>query len=244
MRLGKALAVGTVASAVVLAGAPTAGAKARTYSVTIEDLTTGQPLTPPVVATHRGKHQLFRVGQPASVGIREIAENGNNAPLLAFLDADPFRRIADFKQAGDGPLVPKGKPGAGMFPDRVTFTMRATRHARYLSFASMLICTNDGFTGVNSLRLPRKTGREVVAETNGYDAHTERNTEDFADIVPPCQSLIGVSSGEAGTGVSDPDLAEGGVIAHHSGIRGGADLDPSVHGWRDPVARISVERAG
>jgi hypothetical protein len=32
------------------------------------------------------------------------------------------------------------------------------------------------------------------------------------------------------------------VIAHHHGIRGGADLDPAVHGWRDPVARISVER--
>jgi hypothetical protein len=241
MRLGKALAVaGVLASA--FAVAPAGANASRMYSVTIQDLTDGQPLTPPVVATHRGKHQLFRVGQPASVGVREIAENGNNAPLLAFLDADPFRRIADFEQAGDGPLVPEDKPGAGMFPDEVTFTIRGSERARYLSFVSMLVCTNDGFTGVNSLRLPRKVGQEAEKETAGYDSHTERNTEDFAHIVPPCQGLIGVSSGEAGTDVSDPDLAEGGVIAHHRGIRGGADLDPAVHGWRDPVARISVER--
>ena len=44
------------------------------------------------------------------------------------------------------------------------------------------------------------------------------NTEDFADIVPPCQGLIGVGSDDEGTGMSNPDLAEGGVIAHHTGI--------------------------
>ena len=44
--------------------------------------------------------------------------------------------------------------------------------------------------------------------TNGYDAGTELNTEDFADIVPPCQGLIGVSSEDGGTGMSDPSLAE------------------------------------
>lgn len=44
----------------------------RSYEVTITNLTEGQPLTPPVVATHRRKNQLFKVGRPASVGIREI----------------------------------------------------------------------------------------------------------------------------------------------------------------------------
>jgi hypothetical protein len=57
---------------------------AREYEVTITDLTSGQPLTPPVVATHRGRHAILEIGQPASVGVREIAENGNSAPLLAF----------------------------------------------------------------------------------------------------------------------------------------------------------------
>jgi hypothetical protein len=126
----------------------------------------------------------------------------------------------------------------------VALTLRAGTGAKFLSFASMLICTNDGFTGVDSLQLPDGTGERVVVRTNGYDAGTERNTEDFADIVPPCQGLVGVSSGEPGTGVSNPSLAEGGVIHHHGGIAGGADLVPAIHGWSDPVAEVTVVRTG
>jgi hypothetical protein len=216
----------------------------RTYDVTIEDLTDGQPLTPPVVATHAGKHPIFEVGQPASVGVREIAENGNNAPLLAQLDADPFNQVSHFKQAGNGPLVPAGKPGSAMFDDEVNFTIRGSRRADRLSFVSMLVCTNDGFTAIDSVKLPSARGDEVSKATNSYDAHTEINTEDYADIVPPCQSLIGEDAGEndPGTGVSNPALAEGGVIQHHRGIQGTDDLDPAIHGWMDPVARITVER--
>ena len=84
----------TVVAATALAMAFAAPAFGRSYDVTIRDLTGGQPLTPPVVATHGGKHPIFEVGQPASVGVREIAENGNNAPLLAQLDAEPFDQIS------------------------------------------------------------------------------------------------------------------------------------------------------
>src|SRR5688572_17431092 len=73
--------------------------KANAYRVTIRNLTPGQPLSPPVVATHRGDDQLFEVGEPASVGVREIAENGNNAPLRAFLEANPFGTISDFEES-------------------------------------------------------------------------------------------------------------------------------------------------
>jgi hypothetical protein len=106
----------------------------------------------------------------------------------------------------------------------------------------MLICTNDGFTGLDRVRLPSGVGDTVTLLTNAYDAGTEVNTEDFADIVPPCQGLVGVSSGEPGTGVSNPALAEGGVIHHHEGILGIADLVPAIHGWTDPVAEVVIER--
>jgi len=219
-------------------------AMAREFKVKIVNLTDGQPLTPPVIATHRGRHEVFEVGQPASVGVREIAENGNSAPLLAQLAADPFDRVTDFEESSAGPLVPEGTPGSAMFDDRVTLRIRGRAHDR-LSWVSMLICTNDGFTGVDSLRLPQDLGDRTRARTNGYDSHTEVNTEDYADIVPPCQGLIGDTSGEPGTGVSDPTLAEGGVIAHHEGIDGTLDdLDAAIHGWTDPVARIRVERIG
>jgi Spondin_N len=217
---------------------------ARDYEVTISNLTSGQPLTPPVVATHRDRHAIFDVGQLASVGVREIAENGNSAPLLAFLETDPLDRFSGFAESTTGPLVPPGVPGDAMFEQSATLTVEGGRRAERLSFVSMLICTNDGFTGSDSLRLPSKVGRSTTMKTNGYDAGTEINTEDYADIVPPCQGLIGDSTGEPGTGVSDPALAEGEAIRHHPGIEGGADLDPEIHGWTDPVARITVERTG
>lgn len=133
-----------------------------------------------------------------------------------------------------------------MFDDKVSFTIRGSRHADRLSFVSMLVCTNDGFTGADSLRLPSAKGDKVSKGTIGYDAHTEMNTGDYADIVPPWQSLIGDSAGESdpGTGVSNPALAEGGVIKRHEGIQGVDDLSPAIHGWTDPVARIEVERTG
>jgi hypothetical protein len=241
-------AVLSLVAAAAIAMIFAAPAMGRSYDVTITDLTGGgpstgggQPLTPPVVATHTGKNPIFQVGQAASVGVREIAENGNNNPLLAQLGADPFNQISHFKQAGMAPLVPAGNPGSAN-PNAVSFSIDGSNTARRLSFVSMLICTNDGFTGVNSLLLPGAVGQSTTKTTAGYDAHTEINTEDYADIVPPCQGLIGPATGPMGTTFSNPTLAEGGVISHHGGIVGGADLIKARHGWTDPVARIEVER--
>jgi hypothetical protein len=232
--------VAALLSVVALAGNPAQAEARRVYRVTIVNLTSGQPLTPPVVAIHRNGFHVFEVGQPASFGVKEVAENGNNAPLLEALTASPM--VGTAVQAGNAPLVPEGTPGAAMFDDQVTFRISAPGWAGLLSFVSMLVCTNDGFTGVDGLPLPLAVGQRTVAMTAGYDAGTEINTEDFADIVPPCQDLIGVSTGEPGATTSNPALAEGGVIHHHEGIQGIADLVPEIHGWTDPVATIRVQR--
>ncbi len=42
--------------------------------------------------------------------------------------------------------------------------------------------------------------------------------------------------------MSDPALFENGVISHHAGIVGGADLVPAVQGWTDPVATVEIRR--
>jgi hypothetical protein len=235
-----ALAVG--AAIVFMAAVSSAAAEApvATYEVTIDNLTAGQPMTPPVVATHRAATGIFTVGQPASFALKEIAENGNLAPMIAQLGAD--KHVSD-SVAAAAPLVPAGLP-ASAFGKSVTLTLTASKGAKFLSWVSMLVCTNDGFTGVNSLRLPKDVGDVIVAHTAGYDAGTEVNTEDFADIVAHCQEFVGVTSGDPGTSTSNPALAEGGVIHHHPGIAGIADLVPAIHGWTDPVAEITVERVG
>ena len=56
-------------------------AASATYTVTITNLTTGQPFTPPLAATHRKPVSMFTVGEPASFGLKEIAENGNLEPM-------------------------------------------------------------------------------------------------------------------------------------------------------------------
>ncbi len=244
MRFRTRVGLVSMAAAVVLGSAlavPAGADSEATYEVTITSLIPGQPLTPPVVATHDGSVKVFRVGRHANLGVKEIAENGNAAPLATFLEG--ARGVADVFADSTVPLVADGVPGAAMFAESITFTIETSAGARFLSWVSMLICTNDGFSGVSGLKLPSQVGRSVTVGTAGYDAGTEVNTEDFADIVPPCQGLVGVSSGEAGTGTSDPALAEGGVIHHHAGIQGIADL-VALHGWdvTAPVAEIRVER--
>jgi hypothetical protein len=226
--------------AMLLAAAPAVEAdSARTYEVTIENLTDGQPFSPPIVALHNGGLKLFRVGRPASEGIQQIAENGNNGPMREFLESSPI--VRDLAEASE-PLVPEGTPGSAMFDDDVTLTLESTRRARFLAFATMLICTNDGFTGIGRVKAPGQVGQESVLFTVGYDAGTEINTEDYADMVEPCQALIAGSVSERGTGESDPALAENGLVHLHQGIEGIADLDRDVHGWTEPVAQVTIER--
>jgi len=216
----------------------------RTFEVTVTNLTGGQPLTPPVVATHRGAYDAFDVGSTASEGVQQIAENGNGAPLLAELQGS--KHVGSVLQTATGPLVPDGLPGSAMFAESVTFEITAGPGHRFLSYVSMLICTNDGFTGADAVKLPNHLGETVTLATFGYDAGTEINTEDFADIVPPCQALVGVTSEDPGTGMTNPALAEGGVIHHHAGVAGIADLVPAIHGWDTdaPVAEILITRTG
>jgi hypothetical protein len=231
----------TAVLAVSVFTAPAEAGGPPRYRVTIRALVPGQPLTPPVVVAHRFAFDLFEVGDLASVGIKEVAENGNVPNLVSSVEqAFAVRKVV----AGAEPLVADGVPGAAMFDDRVTLRLTAPGGARFFSWASMLICTNDGFTGANHVLLPKDVGDRVRVASLGYDAGTEVNTEDFADIVPPCQDLVGVSSADAGTGVSDAALLEGGVIHHHGGIAGGEDLVPAAHGWDTdrPVAMITVTR--
>lgn len=238
--LALALVVTAVAAVSTFAGPAEAGGPAR-YRVTIRNLTDSQPLTPPVVVAHRFAFELFVVRDLASVGLKEVAENGNVPNLVSSVEqAFAVRDVV----AGGAPVVPDGLPGSGAGDDRITLELTAAGGARFFSWASMLICTNDGFTGTSHAKLPVQLGDRVTYRSMAYDAGTEVNTEDFADIVPPCQDMVGVSSGDAGTGASDASLLEGGVIHHHPGIEGGDDLTPGAHGWDTdaPVAMVTVTR--
>lgn len=205
-------------------------AATHTYDISVTNLTTGQPLSPGVFLTHVKQQSLFAVGSAASEGIRLIAENGD--PSMAATDVTGQPGIFDVQTSGV-PIHRIGGPGASTVTVRITARADANR----FSFAAMLICTNDGFTGLEGVKLPGGFSAATYYAM-AYDAGTELNDEDAGSIVPPCFGIgpvSGPSGGPARTPTSD-------AITPHAGIQGGADLDPAQHGWTEPVARITIQR--
>lgn len=237
MRLRLILAV----TALVLLAMP-ASAMAenpKTWRVTIDNLTGppfaafGQPLSAPLVAVHSNQADMWSVGEPASETIRYIAEDGHPEFGLAALTGQPgFKSVAihflgafpPFPGLIPIPIFPP-VPGAPL-PSTRTFQVQSEGKYDRLSIAMMLGLTNDGFTGLDSVPLHGDGG---VYYTSGYDAGTERNNETAAFL--PNISLVQF--------VRDPEIN---VIRLHPGIVGGGALIPAVHGWRDPVSRITITR--
>lgn len=205
-------------------------AAARVYDVTIENLTTGQPFSPGVLVTHTAQESVFMVGTAASEGLRLIAENGDPSTAVSMLTGTPG--LADVVEV-DAPIHRQGGPGSSSYTLRISAKANANR----LSGAVMLICTNDGFVGLDGVKLPG--GFEPVTYTpRAYDAGTEVNDEASESVVDPCFA-IGPTSGAAD---GNARTAEGGTVQPHPGIVGGAALDPSQHGWTDPVAAVTIQR--
>ncbi|MFD1645552.1 spondin domain-containing protein [Haloarchaeobius litoreus] len=237
-------AAGATLGGLALGGISLTGAQgggnqpARTYRVTVSNLTPGQPFTPPLVAAHRPDVEVFAVGDQANEPTQALAENGNLGPLVDLADSTNSIRDA---AVGGSPLVPEDDPGETGLPYYDTVHLTTDASGAYLTFASMLIATNDGITGLDTVPLPEAVNESRTYYANGYDVGTERNTELFEDLVPPAKTLI-VGGEPEGTTESDPELTENDVIRPHPGIQGDGDLDPAVYGWREPAAMVQVER--
>ncbi len=187
-----------------------------TYRVTIENTNSGfQPLSPAGVVIHRRSVDVWSVGSPASAGVAAIAEDAN---LPIFVDTyDGVNGVRQAFVGGDAPAGPGGE---------ITFEFDARRGQR-ISLVSMLVNTNDAFTGLDSVRL-RNGVREYYVDA--YDAGTEANNELASHIPGPVGGNPFVRS------------PEGATVQPHPNVQGVGDLDPAVHGWDGPVAKITIER--
>jgi hypothetical protein len=144
--------------------------------------------------------------------------------------------VTDVVNVGQ-PLTRRGTT-FGDFTDSVTLTIEA-RPGDRLSFAGMLICTNDGFTGVDSIRLPNNN-RARVTYARGYDAGSEINSERSGDIVDACSLLGPVTLDGDENGNENAAVNASGVISRHHGIVGESDL-LDAHNWRHGVLRVKVK---
>lgn len=231
---GETDAVTAPAATSFVAATATADSRAssiRTYRVTVTNLTTGQPLSPGVFVTHSGRVSLFSERAEASEGIRQIAENGS--PSVAAAELNGVRGVHSVVTTG----APVGIVGGTPFPSALSFEIEAGGDAHLLSLSLMLICTNDGFAGLDGVRLPGGFHDDAVYYAEGYDAGTEVNDELASSIVAPCFGIGPVKGLVGGSGRT----AQDGVVRHHRGIKGIADLT-SAHDWDGPVARITVRR--
>ncbi len=151
---------------------------AGSFQVTFTNMTYNQPMTPPVVALHDPSVHLFQVGEVASDAIQVIAEMGNNAPLVEFATANPDV-VSAAGVAGSAPF------GAG---ESVSINLSTTEDGQVFSAVNMIICTNDGISGADSVALPG--GNEpVVIMARPYDAGTRVNQDNsYSFFPPPCRT--------------------------------------------------------
>jgi hypothetical protein len=194
----------------------------RVYEVTLHNLTpatgegSSQVFSPPVIAAHRPSVHMFEVGRRAIEELALIAEDAVHQPMVDRLSGSS--KVAEVQVAGR-PVPPGGS---------ATWEVQAEAGFPHLSMAFMLVNTNDGFSGVDALKLPSHGSIEL--SLSAYDAGSEANDELAASIPGPCCGSVGT-----GTETSEP-------IQVHPGILGVGDLAPAVYGWSGPVATLEVKR--
>jgi hypothetical protein len=231
-QLWRAAALASVALyGLTLGAAPTtAQMDNRIYDVTIVNLTTGQLLSPPVLAAHGSDVAVFEVGERASEGIWTVAEQGNPSRLAEHLRDTP--EVTSVVVA-DGPVHRIGGPGES------TLTVRIGSHgADRLSVAMMLGCTNDGFTGLSSVPLSRSM-LPVTYYGAAYDAGTERNNQLWSSMPDACNAL-GPAPRDA-DGQNARDLTDEPISIHAGIVLGMGDLGPQF-AWGEAVVKITVQR--
>lgn len=205
--------------------------------VSVTNLTPGIWFTPLFVTAHNGHSSLFTAGEPASPSLEILAECGDTSKL-----------VADLGAAGADMLV---NPAGGLLGPGETATgeLMTSPRNRYLSLVGMLIPTNDGFVGLDSLLIPRTPGTYVY-DLYGYDAGTEVNDEvlftEGCDASTP--GIPADPSGLGGTGGTGVASVESNPTVHiHPGnvgdldpVGGPSDLSSAYHGWNNPVARLVI----
>ncbi|MCU7853279.1 MAG: spondin domain-containing protein [Candidatus Thiodiazotropha sp. (ex Monitilora ramsayi)] len=210
---------------------------AEEVNIKITNLTNATYFTPLLIAAHDRRTHLFQLGTEASANLQAMAEGGDTSGL-----------ISDVMAAG-GQFV--DNPAGGLLPPsgvaEAVINVRG-KHSRYLSVTAMLLPTNDGFVGLDGLRIPKKRGTYTYY-LRGYDAGTEANDEIINGGGSPNTLGIpadpGGNGGVGGTSTVGPDHnptvhIHRGVIGDDDPTGGPSDLDARIHTWQGPVAKLVI----
>ena len=193
-----------------------------TYEVSVTNLTHAQPLSPVAVILHN-EGALFELGVSATVAMENLAESGDNSQVLA-------QDMVLASASGAGVIMP------GM-SETVSVSLVDTK-PMMLSTATMLVNTNDAFSGINAMSLETlAVGESISLRTSSYDSGTEKNSETMATIPGP-------AAGGEGFNAERDDVD---FIAMHSGVISSDDglmqsALTQAHRFDNPTLAISVTR--
>lgn len=189
------------------------------YHVTLTNTTYAQGFSFPVAATHAPSVHMFQVGQNANPAAAAIAQNGNPVPMFNVLKAttgitDLYVHPFPVASAGNATAFWKsGLPafnGTTLAPTTVDHNLSNTisfdisaNSGDVFSVLGMLMCTNDGLTGLDGVALPSDSAHPVTYSLASYDAGVEANTYYTPDIVDPCALMAPYQNGAPALSVSD-----------------------------------------
>lgn len=199
-----------------------------TYKVTVTNLTNAQPLSPPAVILHNEQYRLWQSNQPASDALENLAEGGDPSDVIAEADANSYVYST---AAATAPIGPGGSADIMLSTESTDMLQ--------LTVATMLVNTNDAFTGRTGWSIGQlSVGQSYSMTTLSYDAGTEGNTEAMGSIPGPADNGEGYNA-ERASDVNRVYLHPG-VITSDDGLS--TSVLTQAHKFDNPVSRITVTR--
>ncbi|MEJ2742739.1 MAG: spondin domain-containing protein [Gammaproteobacteria bacterium] len=202
----------------------------RTYDIQIVNLTHNQPFSPAAIIAHTSGYTPFTESEAASNALEQLAEGGDNAAFI--LEAQTATQYVDHATTA---LI-----AAKSASDSVTIEVPSSQTDDIkLSVVTMLVNTNDAFTGVNAADLSDLAVSDtLIIQGPTWDAGTELNTESVGTIPGPADN---------GTGyVTTRDDLYDRVHIHPGVITADDGLSTSVlnddHRFLNPSSRIVITR--
>lgn len=192
------------------------------YDVTVTNLTYSQPFSPLSIVLH-DDGMLWQIGEPASTALEKLAESGDNTDTFSLSNVTA-------SSSGAGILMP------GM-SETVSVTIEDKTDS-LLSIATMLVNTNDAFTGLNGISLANLMAGDSWSMTVGvYDAGTEANSEAAGTIPGPADGGTGFDAERDDTNIV---TMHPGVVSMHDGLT--TSVLTQAHKFDQPTAKITITR--
>ena len=193
------------------------------YEVSVTNLTAGQPMAPAIVVLHGSGYKMYSVGESASIALETLAEGGDNSVLLT--EAQATTNVDEAVSVGA--LLKSGK----------TLSVTVEGDDDYLTFAGMLVNTNDGFVALNSYHISHLAEGEVETLTlSTYDAGTESNSETAATVPAQGGEGFNVARDDANSMIR----LHSGVITQDDGLSSSALS--SINKFDNPTAKLTIKR--